>query len=138
MDVRFYDEVEDSKLDFAVIVSKYEGQWVYCKHKERTTFEVPGGHRETGESIIQAAERELYEETGAIDFTLRKICVYSVVKGNTETFGMLFFAEIKEFGKLPDMEIDEVKLFDTIPSNLTYPLIQPELIHKVNLVLGSN
>ena len=50
-EVNFYDEVDDSLLEFAVIISKSNGKWVFCKHKERDTFEVPGGHRETGEKI---------------------------------------------------------------------------------------
>ena len=63
-EVNFYDEVDDSLLEFAVIISKSNGKWVFCKHKERDTFEVPGGHRETGEKIEDTAVRELKEETG--------------------------------------------------------------------------
>ena len=70
MSINFYDTVEDSLLKFAVIVSKTNGKWVFCKHKERDTLEVPGGHREPNESIIDTAKRELIEETGAIDFNL--------------------------------------------------------------------
>ena len=44
--VQFYDRAEDHKLRFAVIVTKTDGHWVFCKHKERDTLEVPGGHRE--------------------------------------------------------------------------------------------
>ena len=58
--VQFYDRVEDSKLRFAVIITKTEGHWVFCKHKERSTLEVPGGHREPGEDILATAKRELY------------------------------------------------------------------------------
>lgn len=138
MEVRFYEDIEDEKLKFAVVVSKYQGKWVYCKHKERATFEVPGGHREKGELILEAAKRELYEETGAVEFDIRPICVYSVVREESETFGMLFFAEIVEFGKLPDMEIERIEFFDVIPLELTYPLIQPKLMEKVQLVLHNS
>lgn len=48
MKVQFYDNIEDELLEFAVIVSKSNGKWVFCKHKERNTYEVPGGHREKG------------------------------------------------------------------------------------------
>lgn len=48
MSVNFYDSVDDNLLKFAVIVAKSNGKWVFCKHKERTTYEIPGGHREHG------------------------------------------------------------------------------------------
>lgn len=43
MAVHFYESVEDSLLKFAVIVAKYHGQYVFCKHKDRDTLEVAGG-----------------------------------------------------------------------------------------------
>ena len=82
VEVKFYDKVEDSLLKFAVIIAKTEGKWIFCKHKERDTLEVPGGHREAGETILETAKRELKEETGAVDFHIRPVCVYSV-KGKT-------------------------------------------------------
>ena len=104
IEVKFYDNVDDRLLKFAVIISKSNGQWVFCKHKDRNTYEVPGGHREKGELILDTAKRELKEETGAVDFTMKPICVYSV-KGKTrvnenvndETFGMLYYADIYSF-----------------------------------------
>ena len=59
IEVNFYDEVDDALLEFAVIISKTKGKWIFCKHKERDTFEVPGGRRESGEKIEEAAVREL-------------------------------------------------------------------------------
>ena len=64
IEVKFYDNVDDRLLKFAVIISKSNGQWVFCKHKDRNTYEVPGGHREKGELILDTAKRELKEETG--------------------------------------------------------------------------
>ena len=43
LEVKFYDSVEDSLLKFAVIISQSNGKWVFCKHKERDTYEVPEG-----------------------------------------------------------------------------------------------
>ena len=62
VEVRFYDTVNDELLKFAVIISQSNGKWVFCKHKERDTYEVPGGHREDGEDIFETAKRELQEE----------------------------------------------------------------------------
>ena len=134
--VKFYDSVNDSLLKFAVIVSQSNGKWVFCKHKERDTYEVPGGHREPEESILETARRELQEETGAVKFEIKPICVYSVT-GKTrvnatgeETFGLLYFAEISEFAKELHSEMEKVVLMDELPENWTYPLIQPKLIEK--------
>lgn len=135
--VTFYDlsEISDDCLKFAVIAAHYKGQWIFCRHKERTTWEIPGGHRESGEKILETAKRELSEETGATEFALRPVCVYGVTKKEEITYGLLCFAEIKTLGNLsPEMEIGEIRLFDTLPENLTYPAIQPFLFEKVREV----
>ena len=134
--VNFYDTVSDEKLKFAVIVSQYQDKWVWCKHKQRDTYEIPGGHREAGEAIADTARRELYEETGAVEFQLKPICVYSVAQvrlaGETdsETFGMLFFAKINRLEDELHSEIERITLFEGMPEQLTYPLIQPFLMER--------
>lgn len=136
MTVKFYEQTDDILLKFAVIISKHRGKWVFCKHKERNTFEIPGGHREAEESIFEAAKRELSEETGALRFSLTPVCVYSVTGKNKvnasgkETFGMLFYAEIEEFSDSLNSEIEYIRLFDDLPSEWTYPEIQPYLIEE--------
>ena len=136
VEVKFYDTVNDELLKFAVIISQSNGKWVFCKHKERDTYEVPGGHREAGEDIFETAKRELQEETGAIKFEIKPICVYSVT-GKTrvndtgeETFGLLCFAEITEFAKELHSEMEKVVLMDELPENWTYPEIQPRLLEE--------
>ena len=135
--VDFYDEIQDSLLEFAVIIARTEGKWVFCKHRERDTYEVPGGHREANEAIFDTAKRELYEETGAIDFDIKPICVYSVEGNKREgeilmekDYGMLYFAEIYSFEKELHNEIEKLLITDTLVDNWTYPLIQPKLIQE--------
>lgn len=136
IEVKFYDNVDDSLLKFAVIIAKSNGKWVFCKHRDRDTYEVPGGHREDGEEILVTAKRELKEETGAVVFDIKPICVYSV-KGKTrvnenlgdETFGMLYFADIVSFEALHS-EIEKILITDELVDNWTYPLIQPKLIEE--------
>ena len=135
MEVKFYDTVEDKLLKFAVIVAKSKGKWVFCKHKERDTYECPGGHREAGENIDDTARRELYEETGAIEYNIKPICVYSVTApdnfNGVETFGKLYFADITTFETELHSEIEKIELFDGLPKKWTYPLIQPFLLKEV-------
>lgn len=132
--VKFYDNVDDKLLKFAVIIAKTGGKWVLCKHKERDTYEVPGGHREPGETISETAKRELYEETGAVDYKIRPVCVYSVTAENNfdgkETFGMLYYADIKSFEKELHSEIEKIMITDKLTDDWTYPLIQPKLIEE--------
>lgn len=136
LEVNFYDTVDDALLKFAVIISKSNGKWVMCKHKERDTYEVPGGHREEGEDILDTAKRELQEETGAVKFDLEPLCVYSVTgktnvnESGEKSFGLLCFAEIMEFSGKLESEIEKVELMDELPENWTYPLIQPKLIEE--------
>ncbi len=134
LEVKFYDTVDDALLKFAVIISRSNGKWVLCKHKERDTYEVPGGHREEGEDILETAKRELREETGAVMFDIEPICVYSVTgktsvnENGEESFGLLCFAEITEFSGKLESEIEKIELMEELPENWTYPLIQPKLI----------
>lgn len=134
IDVKFYDDVDDALLKFAVIISKAKNKWVFCKHKERDTYEVPGGHREAGENIDDTAKRELYEETGALEFDIKPICVYSVTTSSNfdvkETFGMLYLADIKQFEEELHNEIEKIVITTSLPNDWTYPKIQPKLIEE--------
>ncbi|NVO08907.1 MAG: NUDIX domain-containing protein [Bacteroidales bacterium] len=117
---------------FVVIAARYRGKWVWVKHRDRDTWEIPGGHIEKDESADDAASRELIEETGAITFKLKVICDYSVKKDGKEGISRLYLAYINEIGPLPESEICCVDFFDTIPKNLTYPDIQPILFKEVS------
>ena len=131
-EVRFYEEIDDARLKFAVILARSGGKWVYCRHRDRTTLEIPGGHREPGEAIEAAAERELREETGAKEFRIWPVCVYSVVRDDAEeSFGGLYAAEIDSVEEELHSEIEEVVLLDEPPgSGWTYPEIQPKLLEE--------
>ena len=137
IEVNFHDKIDDTLLKFAVIIARSGGKWVFCKHKQRDTYEVPGGHREEGERIDDTAARELREETGAVEFELKPICAYSVrgkTKVNEElggdiSYGMLYYAEISAFEAF-ESEIEKIILTDELVSNWTYPLIQPKLLEE--------
>lgn len=134
---RASSDTENEKPIFAVIAARYNGNWIFCRHRERDTWEIPGGHRERGEDIADTAKRELYEETGAAEFDIKPVCSYRVTKKGVTTYGRLFFAEVKTLGQLPeDFEIAEIRFFATMPNNLTYPDIQPSLFERVQAFLN--
>lgn len=125
--------ISDRELQFAVVMARFRDKWVFVKHKQRETWEIPGGRRESEESISQTAARELWEESGAKAFALQPVFDYSVARegGEGTTFGRVFSAEINEFAKLPESEIGQVALFADLPEQLTYPQIQPILFQRV-------
>ena len=132
--VKFYDPlyVPDSKLTYSVIAARFKDKWLFVRHKDRTTWEIAGGHIEDNESPFDAASRELTEETGAIDSSIVCVATYSVEKNCSIGFGRLFFAEVSSLAEVTDIsEIEEVILKDHLPEDLTYPDIQPHLFRKI-------
>ena len=114
---------------YVVVLSAYGGKILLSRHRERTTWETQGGHVEPGETPLEAAKRELYEESGALDYDIRPLCDYwagDEITGKGAT-GMVFAAEIHTLGEIPPSEMAEVRAFDALPDNLTYPAITPEL-----------
>lgn len=130
--VDFFDEApEGLRQKYAVIIAGHNGKLLWCRHSSRQTWEIPGGHIEPGESALHAAARELQEETGAIDYTLTPICWYSAWRTDDvpHSCGLLCAAEVHSMGELHS-EIAEVRLFDSMPKELTYPEIQPLLLDE--------
>lgn len=131
--VEFYSPIyePDTVLTYSVISSRFRNRWIFVRHHKRTTYEIAGGHIETGETSHEAACRELMEETGALLFTIECIATYSVEKDGETGWGRLYFAEVTELGPIPDIsEICEVVFLDKIPENPTHPDIQPQLFKK--------
>jgi len=132
MKIEFYN-IKNSNItpSIVVIYAKYKEKIIMCKHKERDTWEIPGGHIEKNETPKEAAERELYEETGEIDFKLKLVCKYSFYINEIKTYAMLYKADINTIKNLSESEIQCIELFEKITSNLTYPEIYKEIYKKV-------
>lgn len=131
--------VDDSLLEYMVIAARHKGQWVIVRLKGRQDWCFPGGHREAGETMDAASSRELYEETGARDFTIEALAVYSTDHGDRLSWGSIYLAEIHSFDPLPeDFEIEEVALVDEFPlHNARFPGIMPEMMCYLNEISGS-
>ena len=120
---------------FTVIFARYKDKWLYCRAKERDSFETAGGRIEPGETPLEGAKRELYEETGAVKYDITPAFDYTVHVQTGYSNGQVFIAQIQELCDIPDFEMAEVKMFDTIPDKMRFPKILPVLFEKVKGLL---
>lgn len=127
MECKIYNLYELKHYKFVVVLSQYRGKLLLSQHRKRTTWETQGGHIEKDETELDAAKRELFEESGAVQFTIVPICDYWASDNTSWANGMVFFAEISELGDLPQSEMKAVRSFDALPHNLTYPDITQKL-----------
>ncbi|MBN8192084.1 nucleoside triphosphatase YtkD [Bacillus sp. NTK074B] len=75
-----------------LVLCRYEGHWLLTRHKKRG-LEFPGGKREEGETLTEAAIRETYEETGGIIKELVFIGEYKVYD-DPPFVKTIYFAEV--------------------------------------------
>ncbi|MFO7668481.1 MAG: NUDIX domain-containing protein [Bacteroidales bacterium] len=131
------NSIDESILRYVVIAARENDMWVFVRHRDRTTWEMPAGHIEKSESSGQAALRELIEETGAVAPTLKYICDYQVTaEGKTES-GRLYNAFIHNRKTILEHEIAEVRLASDLPASLTYPEVQRVLFEHAKALLRS-
>lgn len=121
---------------YVVICSSYQGKWVMSRHKSRDTWETQGGHIEAGETPFGAARRELYEESGIKDSEIYPVCDYVGFNSKSSANGMVFLAIVNSLGELPESEIKEIRIFDTLPKELTYPKTSPVLFNEAYKLLS--
>lgn len=50
---------------------------------------------------------------------------------------MVFLAVVHSLGELPESEMTEIRVFDTLPSELTYPKTSPKLYAEAEKLLKS-
>ena len=121
------ETISDNQLKYAVIAANYQGKWIFCRHKARETWELPGGHIEPGEMPMEAARRELYEETGAIRAAIIPVGIYKLFD-----YGLLCYAQIQDLSPIPESsEIAEIQICDCIPNALTYAGVHDRLFQYV-------
>ncbi len=134
-----YDRNTLGEYRYVVVLSHYQGQILLSRHKDRTTWETQGGHIEPGETPMEAAKRELYEESGAVDFEIRYLCDYRAESPSSHkgANGAVFAARIHTLGIMPESEMAEVRAFQELPAELSYPEITPVLFRYLDEELAT-
>lgn len=124
-DIKIYlsEEVKNNLEDSngALLVPFYNGNLVMTYHPRRRGWEFPAGIREEGETILECATRETYEQTGAELSEIRPIGYYTVQRENEIFKYAIFVGKVEKFNPKPRWsETDLVKLFDRLPENISY------------------
>ena len=132
MTCRTYEAGSLMDYKYVVVLSEYQGKILLSQHKSRTTWETQGGHIEPGETPMEAARRELFEESGALEYEITPLCDYWAGTEEDSANGMVFRAKITRLGPLPESEMARVGSFDCLPPNVTYPAITPVLFAFLN------
>lgn len=121
------------KYKYVVVFSRYKGNLLLSRHKARSTWETQGGHIEPGETPLEAACRELYEESGAAEYDIHPLFDYWAADDENDpgAYGQVFLANIQCLAAIPDSEMAQTGLFYTLPDELTYPGITPVLFARL-------
>ena len=87
-----------SPLTLALIVAKFNSQFLLAFNRFRNNWEIPGGHIDRGETPRQSAIRELREETGQLAKNPRfeGIMKFHLHPDNRIEYGALFSVQLND------------------------------------------
>jgi len=132
------ESVALDRLTYVVIGAREDNGWIFVRHRDRDTWELPAGHIEENESAMEAAHRELFEETGTRKAEMQVLTDYAVTIGEKQEFGRIFFAVVLERGPLPDSEIGENRTWKESPLPATYPEAHEAFLGLLNEFVGQS
>lgn len=99
----------------------YNENFIMTFHIKRKGWEFPAGTIEDGESPLECAKREAFEEAGAIIENIEALGYYTVESGRDKNKYVIYMADVERFEPKPSWsETDLVKLFSELPKNITY------------------
>ncbi|WP_277613982.1 RNA deprotection pyrophosphohydrolase [Neobacillus muris] len=92
VEMQFFRNAFNAEAKHVLVICQYGGDWLLTNHKTRG-LEFPGGKREEGETLEEAAKREAYEETGAIFEQLTFLAEYKVTDDQGSFVKAVFWGE---------------------------------------------
>lgn len=128
----------DNWVNISCVVAAYtdndELLLVRLKGKEQGKITFPGGYRELGESLIQAAQREFFEETGMKVDQLKLFKTYT--KDEQRLVWIVYRGKVKKTDFIENSEVSEVifikNIKDISPNELRGKLTE-QLLDDLNV-----
>lgn len=107
-----YHTVEHVKGGVSALITNAKGEILMIQNlryrQEKPSWEIPAGSIEEGETAIEAAKREVLEETGYTAINLRQLHSYLPSNGiSTEVLDVVF-GEVKDANQV-EFDTDEVE-----------------------------
>lgn len=116
--VAFSPKAEFGEAWHVLVLCQFQGQWVLTRNRKRG-LEFPGGKREKGETIEEAAIREVYEETGGVASDLHFLGQYKVYDPIKPFVKSIYYTELSEMKWKQDyLETDGPVLWPTLPKDI--------------------
>ena len=118
-----FSRIPESELDSDIykpllitfVAIRHARDFLLVHHRQRQTWELPGGHIEEGESARDCAVRELFEETGQrvehLDF--KAVLKYRAGSDSRFYYGTLYSGELPSLAPFRENEeISRITLWD--------------------------
>ncbi|PWW04764.1 8-oxo-dGTP diphosphatase [Paenibacillus cellulosilyticus] len=128
----------DAPLTHALIVVKCQGKFLMMFNKWRSSWELPGGVIEPGESARECVVRELLEETNqnASEIAFKGLMKFHLQPSfhgpERMEFGALYYAELSELDPfIENEEAARIILWDAVSDIGTVAIIDHKLLELV-------
>jgi 8-oxo-dGTP diphosphatase len=101
VELSFEEQSFPEEAKHVLVITQNGEDWVLTNHKKRG-LEFPGGKMEAGETLEEAARREVYEETGAVLSELLRLGEYRVEDQSGNFVKAVFWGRVNHIDKKTD------------------------------------
>ena len=129
MDLHFFEYNEKEIFSYIAIVTRMGDGYLFSRKENETGWHIPGGMKKETETLREAAERILLEESGATAFCLEPLCAFTQEAKAGK--GVLLLADIIKSEKCSN----DTLLFHTLPIRLEDAEIMNALFDKADAVI---